>query len=104
MKVMVPKHKQGWCVVWLMKLRDQPIIKSGRGLGHKGTKGCLVVWTRSYTGQKTKIFLMVFSVFNSRIEQGAHWMGTAVVCLCAVTIFLWLIEVFSPFCSMMLVP
>ena len=31
-------------------------------------------------------------------------MGTAVVCLCAVTIFLWLIEVFSPFCSMMLVP
>jgi len=88
MKVMVPKHKQGWCVVWLMKLRDQPIIKSGSGLGHKGTKGCLVVWVRWIVyWPKTKIFFYGFSVFNSRIEQGAHWMGTAVVCLCAVTIF-----------------
>jgi len=33
-------------------------------------------------------------------------MGTAAICLCAVIVFiyyLWLNEVFSPFCSMMLV-
>jgi hypothetical protein len=53
MKVMVPK--QGM-VVWLMKLRDEPIIKLGREASPQGDKGCLVVWVRSYTSQKLNNF------------------------------------------------
>lgn len=53
MKVMVPEHKQGMVVVWLMKLRDQPIIKLGREASPQAdNKGCLVVWVRSYPSQK----------------------------------------------------
>jgi hypothetical protein len=55
MKVMVPKRKQGM-VVWLMKLRDQPIIKLGREASPQGDKGCLVVRVRSYTSQKLIYF------------------------------------------------
>jgi hypothetical protein len=37
MMVPTPKHEQGMAV-WLMELRDQPIIKIGEGTqAHKGT-------------------------------------------------------------------